>query len=316
MAAERRSDDELVERALEGHVASMARLISRLESRGADGDALLARMHAESGNAHVIGITGARGQRQEHAGQLAREGAAQARPHGRHRRGRPVELDHRRRDPRRPHPDAGARARPRHLRALDVHARLARAAVSRATIDAVTVLDAAGRDVVIIETVGVGQDEVDVVQAAHTVAVVSVPGMGDDIQAIKAGLLEVADLHVVNKADRPGHRPHDLRAAQHALADRPAARGRLGAADPAHRRARRHRASPSSSTPSTSTSPGSRTAGSWSGASTARPPRASRPSPRTCCWSTSSRPRPATRSSAPSTTSSTAAPTPAPPGGT
>jgi LAO/AO transport system kinase len=65
------------------------------------------------------------------------------------------------------------------------------------------VLDAAGRDVVIIETVGVGQDEVDVVQAAHTVAVVSVPGMGDDIQAIKAGLLEVADLHVVNKADRP-----------------------------------------------------------------------------------------------------------------
>ena len=75
--------------------------------------------------------------------------------------------------------------------------------LSRATVDAVTVLDASGRDVVIIETVGVGQDEVDVVQAAHTVAVVTVPGMGDDIQAIKAGLLEVADLHVVNKADRP-----------------------------------------------------------------------------------------------------------------
>ena len=60
-----------------------------------------------------------------------------------------------------------------------------------------------GCDVVIIETVGVGQDEVDIVRAAHTVVVVSVPGLGDDIQAIKAGLLEIADIHVVNKADRP-----------------------------------------------------------------------------------------------------------------
>lgn len=76
--------------------------------------------------------------------------------------------------------------------------------LSRATVDAITVFDAAGKDVVVVETVGVGQAEVDVLSAAHTVVVVSVPGMGDDVQAIKAGLLEVADIHVVNKADRDG----------------------------------------------------------------------------------------------------------------
>ena len=199
---ERRSDDELVERALEGHVASTARLISRLESRGADGDALLARMHAESGNAHVIGITGAAGSgKSTLVNSLAKELRKRDRTVG------IVAVD----------PSSsitggailGDRIRMQE-HALDpgifvrsMSTRGSLGGLSRATIDAVTVLDAAGRDVVIIETVGVGQDEVDVVQAAHTVAVVSVPGMGDDIQAIKAGLLEVADLHVVNKADRP-----------------------------------------------------------------------------------------------------------------
>ncbi|MDA1089628.1 MAG: hypothetical protein O3A85_04865, partial [Proteobacteria bacterium] len=67
---------------------------------------------------------------------------------------------------------------------------------------AVDVLDAAGFDIVLIETVGVGQDEVDIVQAAHTVVVVSAPGLGDEIQAIKAGILEIADIHVVSKCDR------------------------------------------------------------------------------------------------------------------
>ena len=76
--------------------------------------------------------------------------------------------------------------------------------LARATSDAVDVLDAAGFDVVLIETVGVGQDEVDVVRAADTTAVVLVPGLGDDIQAIKAGILEIADVFVVNKADREG----------------------------------------------------------------------------------------------------------------
>lgn len=75
--------------------------------------------------------------------------------------------------------------------------------LARATLDVVDVLDAARFDVVLIETVGVGQDEVDVVQAAHTVLVVSAPGLGDEVQAIKAGVLEIADIHVVSKCDKP-----------------------------------------------------------------------------------------------------------------
>jgi LAO/AO transport system kinase len=76
--------------------------------------------------------------------------------------------------------------------------------LARATSDAVDVLDAAGYEVILIETVGVGQDEVDIIKAAETTAVVLVPGLGDDIQAIKAGILEIGDVFVVNKADREG----------------------------------------------------------------------------------------------------------------
>ncbi|MGE0545482.1 MAG: methylmalonyl Co-A mutase-associated GTPase MeaB [Kofleriaceae bacterium] len=76
--------------------------------------------------------------------------------------------------------------------------------LSRSTFDIAHVLDAMGYQRILIETVGVGQDEVDVMKAAHTTVVVTVPGLGDDIQAIKAGLLEVADVLVVNKADREG----------------------------------------------------------------------------------------------------------------
>jgi len=76
--------------------------------------------------------------------------------------------------------------------------------LSRATSDVVTVLDSMGKDIVIVETVGVGQDEVEVAELAHTVVVVSIPGMGDEVQAIKAGVLEIADVFAVNKADREG----------------------------------------------------------------------------------------------------------------
>ncbi len=76
--------------------------------------------------------------------------------------------------------------------------------LSRATSDAALVLDAAGRDVVVIETVGVGQDEVDIVRMADVSVVTLVPGTGDDVQAIKAGVMEIADIFVVNKADRDG----------------------------------------------------------------------------------------------------------------
>jgi LAO/AO transport system kinase len=198
-----RTDEELLERAIDGHVPSIARLITRLENRtGPEGDALLNRLHAEGGHAHVIGITGAAGSgKSTLVTALARELRARDRTVG------IIAVD----------PSSsitggsilGDRIRMQehaldpgiYIRSLSTRGSLG--GLSRATVDAVTVLDASGRDIVIIETVGVGQDEVDVVQAAHTVAVVSVPGMGDDIQAIKAGLLEVADLHVVNKADRP-----------------------------------------------------------------------------------------------------------------
>jgi LAO/AO transport system kinase len=76
--------------------------------------------------------------------------------------------------------------------------------LSRATGDCLRVMDAMGRQVIIVETVGVGQDEIDIAQLAHTTVVVLVPGMGDDIQAIKAGILEVADVFAVNKADLDG----------------------------------------------------------------------------------------------------------------
>ncbi len=76
--------------------------------------------------------------------------------------------------------------------------------LSRATVDAAAILDAAGFDKVIIETVGVGQDEVEIVKAADISVVVLVPGMGDDIQAIKAGIMEIGDVFVINKADREG----------------------------------------------------------------------------------------------------------------
>src|SRR4030095_2218874 len=76
--------------------------------------------------------------------------------------------------------------------------------LSRAAADAVDLMDAAGRSLVLVETVGVGRDESDVMRLPQTVLVVSVPGLGDDVQALKAGVLEIADLHVVNKADREG----------------------------------------------------------------------------------------------------------------
>jgi LAO/AO transport system kinase len=76
--------------------------------------------------------------------------------------------------------------------------------LARATVDAVAVIIAAGYDRALVETVGVGQDEVDIVKAADVSVVVLVPGMGDDIQAIKAGIMEIADIFVINKADREG----------------------------------------------------------------------------------------------------------------
>jgi LAO/AO transport system kinase len=76
--------------------------------------------------------------------------------------------------------------------------------LTQSTKSAIDVLDAMGKDYIIVETVGVGQDEIDIVQSAHTTVIILVPGMGDDIQALKAGILEVGDIFVINKADREG----------------------------------------------------------------------------------------------------------------
>jgi LAO/AO transport system kinase len=76
--------------------------------------------------------------------------------------------------------------------------------LARTTADVATVLDASGRDVILIETVGVGQDEIDIVRLAEITVVILVPGMGDDVQTIKAGIMEIADIFVINKSDREG----------------------------------------------------------------------------------------------------------------
>ena len=76
--------------------------------------------------------------------------------------------------------------------------------LSKATADTIKILDAFGKDFILIETVGVGQDEVDIVKTADTTLLISVPGLGDDIQALKAGIMEIGDIFVVNKADREG----------------------------------------------------------------------------------------------------------------
>ena len=88
--------------------------------------------------------------------------------------------------------------------------------LARTTADVVTVLDASGRDLIMIETVGVGQDEVDIVRLANVTIVILVPGMGDDVQTIKAGIMEIADIFVINKSDRDGaeHVEREIRTLQ------------------------------------------------------------------------------------------------------
>ena len=135
--------------------------------------------------------------RRQADGTTARQGRQ-----GRHRRGRPVEPLFRRRDPRRSHPHVARWHSIPASSSARMATRGATGGLARATLDAVDILDVAGFDTVIIETVGVGQDEVEIVRASHTTIVVSAPGLGDEIQAIKAGILEIADIHVVSKCDR------------------------------------------------------------------------------------------------------------------
>lgn len=197
------SPAELVDGVLDGKHTAIARMLTFIERRTAGVEEALAKLHQHTGSAHVLGLTGPPG-----SGKSTLV-AALTRHYRENGHGVGVLAV----DPSSVFSGGailGDRIRMTGLSGdpgvfiRSVATRGALGGLSRASLDAITVLDAAGKDIVIIETVGVGQAEVDVISAAQTVAVVSVPGMGDDVQAIKAGLLEIADVHVVNKADREG----------------------------------------------------------------------------------------------------------------
>ncbi len=194
---------ELIPRLRGGDRRALARAITLVERGGPQARELLAAAYPHAGGAHLVGITGPPG-----AGKstlvttLAQEW-----------RRRGVSVGIVAVDPTSPFTGGavlGDRIRMQALggdpgvfiRSMASRGRLG--GLARATADAVTMLDAAGFQVVLIETVGAGQGEVDIARAAHTTIVVEVPGMGDDVQSIKAGVLEIADLFVVNKADRDG----------------------------------------------------------------------------------------------------------------
>jgi LAO/AO transport system kinase len=195
--------DILASQIAEGSTRALARGLTWVESGGARAEALCARLYPSTGRAQIVGVTGAPGSGKS---TLARALALVARA-----RGRTVGILAV--DPTSPFSGGailGDRIRMSDL-ALDpgvfirsMATRGALGGLSRAAADAVDLMDAAGLGLVLVETVGVGQDEVDVMRLAQTVIVVSVPGLGDDVQALKAGVLEIADVHVVNKADREG----------------------------------------------------------------------------------------------------------------
>lgn len=197
------SVDELAAAIRGGSVRALARGLTRVESGGPDAEALVEALYPYTRPSRVVGITGAPG-----AGKstLVQGLAAEAR-----RRGLTVGVLAV--DPSSPYTGGailgdrirmGEVAADPHVFIRSMATRGALGGLSRQAADAVDVLCASGRQLVIVETVGVGQDEVDIMRVAHTVVVVSVPGLGDDIQALKAGILEIADVHVVNKADREG----------------------------------------------------------------------------------------------------------------
>ncbi len=196
------SPDELLERVLAGETRALARMMSYAESIRPEHREQLARIYGHAGKAHVIGLTGVPG-----SGKSTLVRAITLAIRASDRRVGIVAVD-----PSSPFSGGailGDRVRMTDLATDDgvfirsLATRGSLGGLARAALDTADVLDAAGFDVVLIETVGVGQDEVDIATAAHTVIVVSAPGLGDGIQAIKAGVLEIADMHVVSKSDRP-----------------------------------------------------------------------------------------------------------------
>lgn len=193
----------LAAKALEGHQAAGARLIRMLEERDEAALEGLRALYPAAGRARLLGVTGPPGagkstlvdrivgelRRREHrVGVIAVDPSSPF-------TGGAILGDRVRMQTHATDPDV-------FIRSMATRGQLG--GLARAAFEATTVLDAMGYDRIVIETVGVGQDEVDVVELAHTTAVVAIPGMGDDIQALKAGILEIGDIFVVNKADLPG----------------------------------------------------------------------------------------------------------------
>jgi len=196
-------ETSLSARVLAGDVRAVARAISLIENEGPEGAALIGRVFAKTGRSYLIGVTGPPG-----AGKstLVDRLTTEYRAAG-HRVGIIAV------DPTSPYSGGailGDRVRMQahandagvFIRSMATRGNLG--GLSRATAEAALVLDAAGFDIVIIETVGVGQDEVDIVRTADVSVVTIVPGTGDEVQALKAGIMEIADIFVVNKADREG----------------------------------------------------------------------------------------------------------------
>ena len=195
--------EKLISRALGGDHRSIARLISLVESESPQAEHIMRRIYPHSGKAHIIGLTGSPG-----AGKSTLADKVIAAFKGLGKTIGVIAVD-----PSSPFTGGailGDRLRMQQhavdpdvfIRSMGTRGSLG--GLSRSTQEAALILDACGKDVVIIETVGVGQSEIDIVKIADTVGLILVPGMGDDIQIMKAGIMEIADVFIVNKADRDG----------------------------------------------------------------------------------------------------------------
>lgn len=195
--------NELLEQVRQGQVRAIARLITRVENSPAMAEQAIQALYPFTGKAHVVGITGSPG-----AGKSTVVNALVKTLREQNARIGIIAVD-----PSSPFTGGallGDRVRMRDLSGdpgvfiRSMASRGSLGGLARATASVIKVLDAAGFDYILVETVGAGQAEVDIANAAQTTIVVEAPGMGDEIQSIKAGILEIADILVVNKADRPG----------------------------------------------------------------------------------------------------------------